>query len=80
VRNSSHVHLTLEVALWAFERTGTFQEGCLLVVNLGNDADTCAAVYGQIAGAFYGLSGIPEHWLGKLCKRDMLVQMADHLL
>jgi len=32
----------------------SFEEGALLAVNLGNDADTTGAVYGQIAGAFYG--------------------------
>ena len=38
----------------------SFKEGCLLAVNLGDDADTTGAVYGQIAGAFYGEEGIPE--------------------
>jgi ADP-ribosylglycohydrolase len=34
--------------------------------NLGDDSDTTAAVCGQIAGAFYGESGIPSRWLGLL--------------
>jgi ADP-ribosyl-[dinitrogen reductase] hydrolase len=44
------------------------------VVNLGDDEDTTGAVYVQIAGAFYGMSGIPDKWLKKLSRRlDMEV-------
>lgn len=32
-------------------------------MNLGDDADTTGAVYGQIAGTYYGVQGIPEHWI-----------------
>lgn len=31
----------------------------LFAVNLGDDADTTGAVYGQIAGAYYGVEKIP---------------------
>jgi ADP-ribosyl-[dinitrogen reductase] hydrolase len=31
-----------------------------MAVNLGDDADTTGAVYGQLAGAFYGEKAIPE--------------------
>ena len=48
-------------------------------MNLGEDADTTGAVYGQIAGAFYGESGIPDGWLGKLHMRDEIAQMAKLL-
>jgi hypothetical protein len=41
---------SLEAALWAFYRSNTFEEGALLAANLGNDADTTAAIYGQLAG------------------------------
>ena len=57
---------TLEAALWAFHTTDTFRDGALKVVNLGEDADTTGAVYGQIAGAFYGEDGIPAEWRAKL--------------
>lgn len=52
VESNGFVVDTLEAALWAFHRTSSFEEGCRLAVNLGNDADTTGAVYGQIAGAF----------------------------
>ena len=57
-----YVVKSLEAALWAFHRSETFEQGCLLAVNLGDDADTTAAIYGQLAGAYYGIDGIPEEW------------------
>jgi ADP-ribosyl-[dinitrogen reductase] hydrolase len=50
---------TLEAALWAFRKSESFEEGCLLAVNLGDDSDTVGAVYGQLAGAYYGVEGVP---------------------
>ena len=50
---------SLEAALWAFHRSESFGDGCLLAVNLGDDADTTAAIYGQLAGAYYGIDGTP---------------------
>ena len=66
---------TLKAALWAFHKTTSFKEGALLAVNLGGDADTTGAVYGQLAGAFYGLKGIPEDWVQILRKLPMLESM-----
>ena len=80
IRGSGHVVRSLEAALWAFHRSDSFREGCLLAVNLGEDADTTAAVYGQLAGAHYGASGIPAEWLGCLHLRDQIVSIADSLL
>ena len=62
IRGTGYVVQSLEAALWAFYKTDNFREGCLLAVNLGDDADTTAAVYGQLAGAYYGEDGIPESW------------------
>jgi ADP-ribosylglycohydrolase len=69
----------MEAALWAFHSTDNFKDGCLKVVNLGQDADTTAAIYGQLAGAYYGIEGIPQEWLKKLAKREMIEKMADQL-
>lgn len=63
VDNSGWAVSTLEAALWAFQTTGTFGEGLVAAVNLGGDSDTIGAVYGQIAGAYYGFDAIPEHWV-----------------
>jgi len=54
IRGTAYVVQPLEAALWAFHRTDNFRDGCLAAVNLGEDADTTGAAYGQIAGGFYG--------------------------
>jgi ADP-ribosylglycohydrolase len=72
IRGEGYVVRCLEAALWAFHRSDSFREGCLLAVNLGDDADTTGAVYGQLAGAFYGEQDIPESWRAKLAKRELI--------
>jgi ADP-ribosyl-[dinitrogen reductase] hydrolase len=71
---------TLQVALWAFLHSATFEGTLVTAVNRGADADTVGAVAGTLAGARYGLSGIPERWLTPLRDRDGLVDRADRLL
>jgi ADP-ribosylglycohydrolase len=80
IRGTGYVVRSLEAALWAFDASESFQEGALLAVNLGEDADTTGAIYGQLAGAYYGASGIPAHWLGKLTLRKSITDTADRLL
>jgi ADP-ribosyl-[dinitrogen reductase] hydrolase len=80
IKSSGFVVDTLEVALWAFANSSTFEEGCCMAVNLGWDADTSGAVYGQIAGAYYGESGIPERWRKLLTFGAKIEEMADRLL
>jgi ADP-ribosyl-[dinitrogen reductase] hydrolase len=48
-------------------------------VNLGNDADTTGAIYGQLAGAFYGANAIPKDWIERLGRREFIAEMADAL-
>lgn len=79
IKSSGYVVHTLEAALWAFHSTDTFAEGALLAVNLGDDADTVGAVYGQIAGAYYGAEAIPENWRTALHRHDDIVSLADRL-
>ncbi len=80
IRGTGYVVDSLEAALWAFHRGNSFREGVLLAVNLGNDADTTGAVYGQIAGAYYGLPGIPEQWQEIIHQKDMIISLADRIL
>jgi ADP-ribosyl-[dinitrogen reductase] hydrolase len=80
VRGSSYVIASLEAALWAFARAGSFDEGALLAVNLGDDADTTGAVYGQLAGARFGMSGIPDRWLATLAWKGRIQRVADQLV
>ncbi len=64
--NSGWVNHTLESATWGLLSTHSFEEAVVQVVNLGNDADSAGAVMGALAGAAYGLSGIPADWVGAL--------------
>ncbi|KAJ6557637.1 ADP-ribosylation/Crystallin J1 [Mycena capillaripes] len=57
--SSGYVVDTLAAALYAFLATRTFEAGALLTANMGNDADTVAAVYGGLAGAWYGVEDPP---------------------
>ena len=79
IQGSGYVVRCLEAALWAFARSETFAEGCLLAVNLGDDADTTAAVYGQIAGAHYGETAIPAEWRDVLALWDTIDVLAGQV-
>ncbi len=70
----------LEAALWAFNRGATFREGALLAANLGRDCDVVTAVYGQLAGAYLGVSAIPGIWRNSLMRQDVIIDSADRLL
>jgi ADP-ribosylglycohydrolase len=80
IRGTGFVVSSLEAALWAFDSTSDFQTGCLAAANLGDDADTTAAIYGQLAGAYYGESGIPAPWLECLAERELITDLADRLM
>lgn len=80
IKGSGYVVESLEAALWAFNRSDTFREGALLAVNLGDDADTTGAIYGQLASAFYGAEEIPAEWKQTLTKRDLIIELADRLM
>ena len=80
IRGTGYAAASLEAALWAFHRSTTFRDGCLLAVNLGDDADTTAAVYGQIAGAYYGEQGVPAEWRGKLAMWRVIDGYAERLV
>jgi ADP-ribosyl-[dinitrogen reductase] hydrolase len=80
IRSSGYVAHSLEAALWCVDQTGSYRDAVLLAANLGDDADTTAAITGQLAGALYGMSGIPAEWLTKLAWRDRIVEMAQALL
>ncbi|MCC7448435.1 MAG: ADP-ribosylglycohydrolase family protein [Anaerolineae bacterium] len=80
IRGTGYVVATLEAALWAFYHGNSFRDGCLRAVNLGDDADTTGAIYGQLAGAYYGEQDIPETWRSRLALRETIESFADQLL
>lgn len=80
ISGSGYVVHSLEAALWCFYTTSTYQDAVLAAANLGDDADTTAAVCGQLAGAYYGVDAIPPQWLERLAHREQIRDLADSLL
>jgi len=80
IRGTGYVVDSLEAALWCFHQHDTFAGAVLEAANLGDDADTTAAVVGQLAGAFYGEAGIPAAWLARVHRGDEIAALADRLL
>lgn len=90
IHSSGFVLHTLQAALWCFFNTETFEEGAIRAVNLGDDADTVAAVYGGLAGAWYAdLLGTEDskfwsprvrRWWDELVKKEVIEEIANGLL
>ena len=68
------------IAIWGVAHSKSFEEGMINVIRLGGDTDTNAAIYGQLAGVYYGYSGIPEEWREGVYSSAELVEIADKLL
>ncbi|QYF96157.1 ADP-ribosylglycohydrolase family protein [Massilia sp. PAMC28688] len=79
IKGSGYAVESLEAALWCFWRTNSFKEAVLLAANLGDDADTTAAICGQLCGAYYGVQDIPAPWIERLAMRDDIILLADRL-
>ena len=73
---SGYVAHTLEAALWSVGRTSDYRSAVLMAANLGEDADTTAAVAGQLAGALYGVSEIPSAWVSRVAWRRQITEKA----
>lgn len=80
IKGSGYVVDSLEAALWCFAQTDQFRDAILAAANLGDDADTTAAICGQLAGAFYGVEAIPAAWRQKIVMADQMLQWAEQLL
>ncbi|WP_202903917.1 ADP-ribosylglycohydrolase family protein [Pseudoalteromonas ruthenica] len=79
IRASGYVMHSLEAALWAFYHSDSYKEGALMAVNLGEDADTTGAIYGQLAGAYYGEYKLPFEWVRKLKDYHVFYLKAEEL-
>lgn len=80
IRGSGYAVESLEAALWCFWHTSSFKSAVLQAANLGDDADTTAAICGQLAGAYYGVQEIPESWLQQLAMEQEIISLADRLM
>jgi ADP-ribosyl-[dinitrogen reductase] hydrolase len=79
ISSSGYVVHTLEAALWSIGQSDDFEAAILTAANLADDADSVAAVTGQLAGAIWGASAIPQHWTAKLAWHDKIRDLADAL-
>ncbi len=80
IQGTGYVVKSMEAALWCFYITNTFKEAVLKAANLGDDADTTAAICGQVAGAYYGISSIPSDWLKRVYMNQRILGLIKQLL
>ncbi|CAF1496231.1 unnamed protein product [Adineta steineri] len=77
IRGKGYIVNALEAALWAFWcDENSFEIGALHVVNLGDETGSTAAIYGQLAGAYYGYKNLPKHWLSHLYARKFIMSLS----
>jgi len=79
IRSGGYVIESLEASLWCASRSIDFNQAVLAAANLGGDADTTAAITGQLAGSLVGYSGIPTAYRNKVAWHDVLLDQADRL-
>ena len=79
IRGTLNITESIEAAIWSFDRSLSFGEGALKAVNLGDDTDTTAAIFGQLGGAYYGYEGIPNSWKAKLVDRGLVEYIGKKL-
>jgi hypothetical protein len=79
IRGTGYCVAALEAALWAVGGANDFRSAVLRAANLGDDADTTAAIAGQIAGALWGASAIPVAWMDRVVARERITSLARGL-
>ncbi|CAF4869835.1 unnamed protein product [Rotaria sp. Silwood1] len=81
IRGRGYIVDTLKAALWAFwSDHDNFEEGVLAVVNLGDDTDTTAAIYGQLAGAYYGYNKLPKRWTDEMYAKAFILNLSKWIV
>lgn len=80
VKSGGYVIHSLEAALWAFYNSDNFTEGLIKAINLAGDADTVGAIYGQLAGAYYGEIAIPSNFVFTLKGYHLFFNFADEMV
>ena len=80
IRGRVDIVSSLEAALWAFWSTSGFRDGALAAVNLGDDTATTTAIYGQLAGAYYGYHNLPSDWNASLYAIEFFLVISKWIL
>lgn len=77
INSSGYVIDSLEAGLWCLLNSSSYKEAVLLAVNLGEDTDTIGAITGGLAGIYYGIKGVPPHWIKKLARKKDIIQLSN---
>jgi hypothetical protein len=81
IRGKGYIIQAMEAALWAFfSDEDSFEKGVLDAVNLGDDTDTTAAIYGQLAGAYYGYQQLPKKWLKSMFAQKFILCLSKWIV
>ncbi len=64
--STAYVVDTMQTVFHYFFKTRDFEDCIVRTVNQGGDADTTGAIAGMLAGAYYGIEGLPKRWLKKM--------------
>jgi poly(ADP-ribose) glycohydrolase ARH3 len=70
---------SVPTAVYCFLAKPDFESAVRYAVSLGGDADTIGAMTGAIAGACYGVEGIPARWKVPLENREYIETLAKKL-
>lgn len=79
IRGTGYCVDALEAAVWSVAGADDLADAVLRAANLGDDADTTAAIAGQLAGARWGASGIPDEWRSRLVASERITSLATAL-
>lgn len=79
-RGTSSIVDTLEMVIWCFINTTSFEECVLQTINMGDNTETTGALVGGLAGIFYGFKNIPEEWKNDLVQyEESIIPAVDKL-
>lgn len=71
-------------AIGSFIASESAQQAIVVAVGLGGDTDTIGAMSGALAGAYWGLDGLPSGWLQRLENgergRDKVLKLCHELI
>ena len=77
---SGYIVHGLRLAVHGLLDFGSFDEAVLAIANMGGDADTNAAIYGQLGGAYFGVEAIPASWRSTLYQGEEIDELARALV
>lgn len=78
-RAARDVLAVLSTAIWAFDQSNDFRQGALMAIHGCANAPSAGAAYGALAGAYYGVKGIPREWREALSHAKELTDIATRL-